>query len=111
MAKALDINQYMTQCDKLINEPQITQNHNIITYEFNYIGEIDRAFNLSHNILRYCHQTKTWYRYNGIKLEVNIKERFINELHQKIDIQLKKEITHFNSLNNKELLKKRTKRA
>lgn len=105
MAKTLDINQYMAQCDKLINEPQITQNHNIITYEFNYIGEIDRAFDLSHNILRYCHQTKTWYRYNGIKLEIDTKERFINELHQKIDIQLKKEITHFKSLNNEELLK------
>lgn len=104
-AKNLDITQYMAQCDKLINEPQTTQNGNIITYEFNYIGEIDRAFDLSHNILRYCHQTKTWYRYNGIKLEIDTKERFINELHQQIDIQLKKEISHFKTLNNEELLK------
>ena len=104
-AKTLDISQYMADCDELINELQTTQNGDIITYEFNYIGEIDRAFDLSYNVLRYCHQSKTWYRYNGIKLEIDTKERFINELHQQIDIQLKKEISHFKTLNNEELLK------
>ena len=104
-AKNLDITQYMAQCDKLINEPQTTQNSNIITYEFNYLGEIDRAFDIGYSYLRYCHQTKTWYIYNGIKLEQDTTRKFINDMHKKINIQCKKEITHFKTLNNEELLK------
>ena len=104
-AKTLDINQYMAQCDELINEPQTTQNSNIITYEFNYIGEIDRAFDIGYSYLRYCHQTKTWYIYNGIKLEQDTTRKFVNDMHKKINIQCKKEIIHFKTLNNEELLK------
>lgn len=68
-AKALDITQYMAQCADLINQPKEPSKSYVSTYDFDYIGEIDRAFDIGNNYLRYCHQNKTRYIYNGIKLQ------------------------------------------
>ena len=97
-AKTLDINQYLDDCNKILQDvPK--------TYDFNYIGQIDRTFDLCHTQLRYCHQTKTWYQYDGIRLNQDDTERFIDYLHRQIDIQCKKEVEYFKSKDNAELLK------
>lgn len=97
-AKALDITQYIAQCDDLINQPKEHSKSYVSTYDFDYIGEIDRAFDIGNNHLRYCHQNKTWYIYNGIKLQQDTTEGFINSLHRNIKEQCNKELRYFETL-------------
>ena len=86
-------------------EPTQTPQDKPKVYEFNYIGEIDRAFDLCKSHLRYCHQTKTWYQYDGTRLNQDTTEIFIDSLHKQIDQQCKKELEYYNSKDNAELLK------
>ena len=96
--KTLDIAQYTAQCDIINAEPKEQAKKYVQTYDFDYLGEIDRAFDLCYNQLRYCHQTTTWYTFNGINLQRDVKESFINTLHQNIKKQCNKEFKYFETL-------------
>lgn len=96
--KTIDIAQYITQCESINAEPKEQARTYVQTYDFDYVGEIDRAFDLCYNQLRYCHQTTTWYVFNGIKLQQDKKESFINTLHQNIKDQCNKEFKYFETL-------------
>lgn len=97
-AKNFDIKQYLANCDELINEPKEHYKSYVRTYDFDYIGEIDRAFDISNDHLRYCHQITTWYIFNGTKLQQDTTENFINTLHRKIKEQCNKEFKYFETL-------------
>lgn len=97
-AKNFDINKYMIKCDSLIAEPKEYTKNYVQTYDFDYLGEIDRAFDLCYNQLRYCHQTTTWYVFNGINLQQDTTESFINILHRNIKKQCTKEFKYFETL-------------
>ncbi len=104
-AKTLDIPKYLEDCKALDVPETQPPTDRVKTYSFDYIGQIDRAFDLSHESLRYCHQNKSWYCFDGVRLQQDKTQKFIDTLHSDINEQCLEELTYYQSKDNSELLK------
>ena len=98
-AKKLDITQYQKDCDTLIDKVTLKElKKTVKRYEWNYIGQIDRCFDICSDTLRYCKQSKSWYQWDGIHLNQDLTSTFIDQIHKKIHSQCRKELELLNAL-------------
>ena len=98
-AKNLDITQYQKDCDTLIDKVTLEElKKTVKRYEWNYIGQIDRCFDICSDTLRYCKQSKSWYQWDGTRLKQDLTSTFIDEIHKKLHLQCKKELELYKAI-------------
>ena len=101
--KNMDITQYQESCNTLIDKDNLSElKKSVKLYEWNYIGQIDRCFDICSDTLRYCKQSKNWYQWDGVRLNQDLTSTFIDDVHKSIHSQCKKEMELLKAIDEKQ---------